>query len=73
MSNSFLSLALASEHVSYFSQQSAYHPYITANMSDYHLLTIDTTIMLTSVVSGLDHKRVEPFVPLSRRLLKFIK
>ena len=32
-----------------------------------------TTVILTSVVSGLDHERVKLFVALLRRLLKFIE
>jgi len=41
-------------------------------MSD-HLLEVDTTVILTSVVSDLDHKRVELFLPLPRRLFKSIE
>ena len=39
----------------------------------YNQLEIDTIVILTSVVSGLDHERVEPFVSLSGTLLKSIE
>ena len=37
------------------------------------MLKKNTTIILTSIVSGLDYEKVEPFLPLLGRLLKFIE
>ena len=53
------------------------YPFLAATYNskyaDITLLEIDITIIFTSVLFGLDHERVEPFVPLPGRLLKSIE
>ena len=67
-------LAVKLLNMSYFLQQSAYHPQTTANMLVIiALLEIITIVILTSGVVDFDHKWVELLVSLPRRQLQPIK